>query len=171
MSVNFLSIGFLGLVVLGVIAVVIAVVVLSTRDRVGKNTLVVGAALAAMAIAGFVALTLPLGRSTTVVVNPQAADAPPTPVIEAHAERDGEVVATKEVRVVGGPPGRPDLPADVWVNRATMFGALAVMVLLAYVFVDAGRRGRYTWPLRIGSAAAFALLCVLLWRVGPLMSM
>ncbi len=41
---------------------------------------------------------------------------------------------------------------------------VALFVLMAYGFIDARRRGRYTWPVRIGVAAAFvAVCCVLSW--------
>jgi len=42
--------------------------------------------------------------------------------------------------------------------------ALLVMVVLAYLFLDAGTKGYYTWPLRIGSAATFVVFCVLAVR-------
>lgn len=41
---------------------------------------------------------------------------------------------------------------------------VALFVLMAYGFIDARRRGRYTWPVRVGVAAAFiAVCCVLSW--------
>ncbi|RIK71078.1 MAG: hypothetical protein DCC66_02595 [Planctomycetota bacterium] len=41
---------------------------------------------------------------------------------------------------------------------------IALFVLMAYGFIDARRRGRYTWPVRIGVVAAFiAVCCVLSW--------
>lgn len=41
---------------------------------------------------------------------------------------------------------------------------VALFVLMAYGFIDARRRGRYTWPVRIGVVAAFvAVCCVLSW--------
>jgi len=193
MTTNVFSVGFLGLAVLGVIAVIIAVIVLAARDRAGKRVLIVGASLAAMAIAGLAMLTF-LRVDRRAAVAQQLAVADRVVVLEARAGARGEASTTQQVTlaegraievqvgragdetsptsrvpIVGGPAGRPELPADVWVSRATMFAALGVMVLLAYVFVDAGRRGRYTWPLRVGSAAAFALLCVLMGKLGPLM--
>lgn len=48
-------------------------------------------------------------------------------------------------------------------------GAFCVLLLLAYLFLDAGRRRRYIWPRRVAVAAAFAAVCVFLWRIGPLM--
>jgi hypothetical protein len=52
---------------------------------------------------------------------------------------------------------------------ATRVVAFSVLLILAYLFLDAGRRQRYIWPRRIALAAAFAGVCVLLWRIGPLM--
>ncbi|MFQ5424172.1 MAG: hypothetical protein ACE5F9_09350 [Phycisphaerae bacterium] len=51
------------------------------------------------------------------------------------------------------------------IAAATMGGLL----VLAYVFLDAGARRRYTWPLRAGTAVVFLAICALLWRFGPLM--
>jgi hypothetical protein len=48
-------------------------------------------------------------------------------------------------------------------------GFFSVLLVLAYLFLDAGKRQRYIWPRRIAVAAAFAAVCVLLWRIGPLM--
>ncbi|MCZ6815176.1 MAG: hypothetical protein O7F76_00595 [Planctomycetota bacterium] len=45
---------------------------------------------------------------------------------------------------------------------------LAGLLVIAYLFLDANTRGHYTWPLRVGSAIAFAAICVFLWRAGPL---
>ena len=45
---------------------------------------------------------------------------------------------------------------------------LAGLLAIAYLFLDANTRGHYTWPLRVGSAIAFAAICVFLWRAGPL---
>ena len=59
--------------------------------------------------------------------------------------------------------------ANSWKEQAIGIVALAVLLLLAFLFLDAGRRGRYAWPLRLGTATVFAGLCVLLWKIGPLM--
>jgi hypothetical protein len=48
-------------------------------------------------------------------------------------------------------------------------GFFSVLLVLGYLFLDAGKRQRYIWPRRIAVAAAFAAVCVLLWRIGPLM--
>jgi hypothetical protein len=48
--------------------------------------------------------------------------------------------------------------------------SLAGFVALTYLFIDAGRHGRYTWAIRAGSAAAFVGLCMLLLSMGPLAS-
>jgi len=51
------------------------------------------------------------------------------------------------------------------IAAATMGGLL----VLAFLFLDAGARRRYTWPLRAGTAVVFLAICALLWRFGPLM--
>ncbi|MFQ5411727.1 MAG: hypothetical protein ACE5EC_05500 [Phycisphaerae bacterium] len=57
-----------------------------------------------------------------------------------------------------------------WLSRIASGGAVAVLITLAYLFLDAGTRGRYTWPLRFGSIVIFAGFCVLLWRLRPMIS-
>jgi hypothetical protein len=52
------------------------------------------------------------------------------------------------------------------VARIVGGGVLALLVVLAYVFVDAGTGHRYTWAMRIGAAAAFTAVCVVVSRVG-----
>jgi hypothetical protein len=44
--------------------------------------------------------------------------------------------------------------------------ALAAMIYLAYLFLDAGTRGQFTWPLRVFSVVAFVGICVLLVLYG-----
>ncbi len=44
---------------------------------------------------------------------------------------------------------------------------LVALILCAYGFVQADRAGPYAWPVRVGSALAFAALCVLIWYAGP----
>jgi hypothetical protein len=41
-------------------------------------------------------------------------------------------------------------------------GGLVVLIVLAYLFIDAGRRPRYTWLWRVGIAAVFFAVCGLL---------
>ena len=59
--------------------------------------------------------------------------------------------------------------ANSWQEQVIVVIALAILLTLSYLFLDAGRRGRYAWPLRLGTAIVFAGLCVLLWKIGPLM--
>lgn len=65
---------------------------------------------------------------------------------------------------------RPEnAPAGSWRKQVIGVIALAILLVLIFLFLDAGRRGRYAWPLRLGTAIVFAGLCVLLWKIGPLM--
>jgi hypothetical protein len=43
---------------------------------------------------------------------------------------------------------------------------LAVMIYLAYLFLDAGTRGQFTWPLRLFAVLAFVGICVFLVLCG-----
>ena len=58
---------------------------------------------------------------------------------------------------------RSPVRSDV-VRTVLAVAALLVMVVLAYLFLDAGTKGYYTWPLRIGAAMAFAVLCVIVMK-------
>ena len=42
---------------------------------------------------------------------------------------------------------------------------LSILVYLAYLFVDTGTRGHFTWTLRIATVAAFVGICSALWYV------
>ena len=42
---------------------------------------------------------------------------------------------------------------------------LSILVYLAYLFVDTGTRGHFTWTLRIATVAAFVGICTALWYV------
>ena len=44
---------------------------------------------------------------------------------------------------------------------------LAAMIFLAYLFLDSGTRGQFTWPLRIFAVVAFVGLCVMLVVLRP----
>ena len=45
--------------------------------------------------------------------------------------------------------------------------ALCILLYLAYVFVDTGTRGHFTWTLRVAAALAFVGICGALWYLGP----
>ncbi len=45
-------------------------------------------------------------------------------------------------------------------------GALALLIGVAYLFIDAPNRGRYTWLRRASWALAFLAVCLLVWRAG-----
>ncbi len=55
------------------------------------------------------------------------------------------------------------------VSQITGLSGISVLIVLAYLFVDAGRRRRYTWLVRTTAAAAFIAVCVLIAEVYPLM--
>ncbi|MFQ5490069.1 MAG: hypothetical protein ACE5GE_05040, partial [Phycisphaerae bacterium] len=61
-------------------------------------------------------------------------------------------------------PARGDIPG-AWTAVSAL--ALGVMVYLAYLFVDAGTRGQFTWRLRFFSVAAFVGICALLVNLAP----
>ncbi|MBX3394994.1 MAG: hypothetical protein KF841_06465 [Phycisphaerae bacterium] len=55
------------------------------------------------------------------------------------------------------------------VKSAILGGGVTLgLMLLTAIFLDAERFGRYTFPVRVGSAATFVGLCLVLWNLGPL---
>lgn len=53
-------------------------------------------------------------------------------------------------------------PLSIALLLPSLLTALSIGAFLAvgYVFLDAGTRGQFTWPLRIASVVAFAAICV-----------
>lgn len=102
----------------------------------------------------------------------------PFPVVEGMVlGADGTVVRV-------GPNAAPRVEEMVWPGRGNPWAgrrvvkssliwtgvsalALGVMIYLAYLFVDAGTRGQFTWRLRLFSAVAFVGICALLVGLGP----
>ncbi|HVP10170.1 MAG TPA: hypothetical protein VMV94_03170 [Phycisphaerae bacterium] len=52
---------------------------------------------------------------------------------------------------------------------AGKIGGFSLLLVLAYLFLDAGRRQRYIWPRRVAIVAAFLGVCAFLSRIVPLM--
>jgi hypothetical protein len=72
-------------------------------------------------------------------------------------------------RVSGSDGGQSSSRLPVALKYARNAGFFSVLLVLGYLFLDAGKHQRYIWPRRIVVAAAFTAVCVLLWRIGPLM--
>lgn len=67
-------------------------------------------------------------------------------------------------------PSADNVAARSKMPRMIIAGAaLVLLILIAYQFVDARRYARYTWLRRGLWATAFAVVCLLMWRAGPLM--
>lgn len=64
---------------------------------------------------------------------------------------------------VAPPIGRAMPPP---LRYALSAGALALLIGVAYLFIDAPRRGGYTWLRRATWAVAFLAVCLLVWRAG-----
>jgi hypothetical protein len=54
----------------------------------------------------------------------------------------------------------PEAKGDEIVWTLVMGAAIAIFLYLAYLFLDAGTRGHFTWQLRIISVLAFVAVCV-----------
>ncbi|MBK8268325.1 MAG: hypothetical protein IPK83_08495 [Planctomycetes bacterium] len=121
----------------------------------------------------FVILLRPASRGHYAASGPQAS--------VVATSTDGRDTRVEHVEIsasrVAAPPAQATAPVKKekgprWKGSGGLYSiaALAALVSLTYVFLDAGRRGRYTLLIRAGSAAAFIGLCAVLWRMGPLTS-
>ncbi|MBN1488757.1 MAG: hypothetical protein JXA69_02475 [Phycisphaerae bacterium] len=96
--------------------------------------------------------------------------------VQEVAEQDGtQYMAAVLVRAVTqGSPADADVSSRAVLPKGYVrsdvarivltVAALFAMVALAYLFLDAGTKGYYTWPLRVGAALAFAVLCVIVMK-------
>lgn len=102
------------------------------------------------------------------VLSPSATNPQFAPVIPTPAP---PVVAVSEVDTGGSCESEtfPCMFSDSFGGYLFRGGAFGVLLILAYLFLDAGRRGRYTWPMRFGTVVLFAALCMLLLKSGRLM--
>lgn len=127
-------------------------------------------------VAGILALlTMPAGSTSNRTTSVSAESTSSGGSIETG----DDLIVIQGSRVSTADSHRPASPlSDVstlvaqqptWIKTAIAGGALTFLLVLAYLFLDAGQRGRYAWPLRLGTAIVFAGLCVLLWKIGPLM--
>ena len=170
------------LVAVVIVAVVIAAVMKNKRGPSSKPRSASGTILTvivALSAAGLLAgLLLPVARrshvtQTHVTVSREIGSVAVSTGTEEMAV-SSERIATSEAPAPTPPESnRQDSEAEgrgTWLSRIANSGAVAVLITLAYLFLDAGTRGRYTWPLRFGSIAVFAGFCVLLWRLRPVIS-
>lgn len=91
----------------------------------------------------------------------------PTQFVESHVARDGRVgvhaganqtVVIKPRRTLFQYVQAGKKDGIVW--TAILGGAIILFLYLAYLFLDAGTRGHFTWQLRIISVVAFVGICV-----------
>jgi len=171
MSNQYVSI--LGLTLFGVVALVIYLVARRGNNLRSSAWTFFGVAIALGVLA---VLFLPMGRmpsrtaSVTVLTESQSGDAAVTHVQQIESHRTVGAPAPRQPAKQG--PDDTESPlAHLSPAIKTIFAAAALVICLAlaFLFLDAGRRGRYAWPLRFGTVIVFAGLCVLLWKIGPLM--
>lgn len=131
-----------------------------------------------------VGLAVGIGVAVVILLRPASrghysASGPQASVVATSM--DGRDTRVEHVEIsasrVAAPPAQTTAPikneqGPRWRGSGGLYSiaALAALVSLTYVFLDAGRRGRYTLVIRAGSAAAFIGLCAVLWRMGPLTS-
>ena len=185
MTMSIINIFFWILLGIGaLIAVVIAAVMKNKRGRSSKPSSAAGTILTtivALSAAGLLAgLLLPIARRSHVA-QPFVTISHDSGSVAISAGSE-ETTVFSEQRTTSEAPDpvparlesdRQDRKAEghgSWLSRIASGGAVAILITLAYLFLDAGTRGRYTWPLRFGSIAVFAGFCVLLWRLRPMIS-
>ena len=172
---NTMMMGIGGLVALLVIAGVITLIAMSFRKSRSAG---VGAIFALFLVLGlFTALTIPAltlrapSPSAAVTVS---ADPSPVPMPEALATTrpapggsyTAPVDITSRTVTYGESPTRR---SSRWPNMVLAGLSLAALVSLARVAVD-GRKGvGFAMPTRIIAALAFAGLCVILAKLGPIL--
>ena len=107
---------------------------------------------------------------------PESGDAPSGASIRVQTPQSSGVVKEITIRseidqdtsVQRCLPSRTSGGRRAVLSQIARAGAMAILVILAYLFIDAPRRRRYTWLVRITAAAAFAAVCVLLSQAGSL---
>ena len=162
------------------IACLVCAVMCLLRSMHRKKKSRISMGVCAVLIAGFVSLFLlssapPTSHEETRVAIGVDADAPSVIAIQREGSVTADAVSLAPQSETGESSSMPEAIRQQrsglhsWSKGAVAAGALAFLLVLAYLFLDAGRRGRYTWPLRLGTAIVFASLCVLLWKIGPLM--
>ncbi|MFH1418712.1 MAG: hypothetical protein ABII12_10570 [Planctomycetota bacterium] len=85
-------------------------------------------------------------------------------LVERHGEGDCESTVKPHAKAGGkSAVSVKDRTAARIMSLPLQVGVLALLILLAYLFVDARGRRRYTWARRITAAAAFTAVCLYLW--------
>lgn len=101
-------------------------------------------------------LSLNAAQSTVGILEQPPAPPPPQLPLEPRT-----VERSAQQQKPTAPPARL---APHWTIVSAI--ALAAMIYLAYLFLDAGTRGQFTWPLRIFSVVAFVGICIFLVLYG-----
>lgn len=83
---------------------------------------------------------------------------PRVPVASAVAPIEPLVDSPEDVRTE---------PPRTATHTIASIAGLAGFILCICLFLDAGRRERYSGLIRVGSAAVFIGLCIVLWNFGP----
>ena len=99
-----------------------------------------------------------LNATQTTVGILEQPPAPPPPRLPPEPRSAAELIQQQK------PAPHPARLAPHWTLVSAI--ALAAMVYLAYLFLDAGTRGQFTWPLRIFSVVAFVGICIFLVLYG-----
>ncbi len=89
----------------------------------------------------------------------------PSPSMYVEVAEPGSVEIQTTLESLSTNPRRSrvrHLPVSIAWLLPSLLTALSIGSFLAvgYVFLDAGTRGQFTWPLRIASVVAFAAICV-----------
>lgn len=186
------GLGLAGFLVLALVALAVAAVLFSNRGARAALGAIVGVVVLLFL---FLLAFMPVratprtghAQNATIVANVDQVDAvaTDTPAVradrqqvmldraqidEARATAEAEMAHLDEAIAVeadtGPAQGRRTTNSSP-LQSIVMLSGLVLLMGFAYLFLDAGRRARYTWAIRAGSVAAFAVTCIILWRMGP----
>jgi hypothetical protein len=87
-------------------------------------------------------------------------------------ERDKAAVAAEQecieaMKAEQSPRSATAISSDSILRNIVLLASIALLMGFVYLFLDAARRARYTWVIRAGSVAAFAVTCIVLWKITP----
>lgn len=143
------------MLIIAMIAIVAGVIIYTSRRR---RAIMLGAVMSAVLLGLLVLSMLPAQPIRPERINVAVAVDRSVPIEHASVDHAGAVeVASRTEESTSGS----------MLRTIVMLAGIGVLMSFVYLFLDAGRRARYTWAIRAGSVAAFAVTCIVLWKITP----
>lgn len=143
------------MLIVAMIAIVAGVIIYTSRRR---RAIMIGIAMSAVLLGVLVLSMLPASAPRHERINVAVAVDRGASVEQPRVDDAGAGTAVS--RPENGTPG------SIF-RTIVMLAGIGVLMSFVYLFLDAGRRARYTWAIRAGSVAAFAVTCIVLWKITP----